>query len=356
MARPQAWLDAYMRDNAGAVCGGRCDCPRPAFKAPNWSKGRRPTRFEARLAELAARTTAPRAASKRSSLIHISTMRSTAAPTGQSALSRSPARSSTAKPRPGPRAATASPKRSKRACAATSSRPLSCASTAPAGRSWRRNGSARPCSPPRNRNCRWWCRWAASRRRAAIGSAIRRFNLRRSHRPSRIDRVFGIIGRAQGRWTTLASGPTGSRRHPLSAARLFTALRPKRQLIQAGLQSTSYGKFSRCRQSRRKSPADTNARRAAGGTAARRAIGGWSTLAGLTTHAKRAARKMGDKRGVTYSTYRQWQEEPRGSHRRSEGQGSARRLRCAEAEPEQASPRQSARCRLSVGAVDRPLP
>ena len=63
--------------------------------------------------------------------------------------------------------------RSRTASATRASRRWSCGSTAPAARCSPPSASARRCSTPRRRRSRSSCRWAASPRRAAIGSRRR---------------------------------------------------------------------------------------------------------------------------------------------------------------------------------------
>ena len=157
-----------------------------------------------------------------------------------------------------PPAATPSPRRSRTGMRDKASRRSSSASTAPAARCSPPSASARRCSRPRRTGSRSSCRWAASPRRAAIGSRPRPTSSTPSPRPSP-DRsaCSASLPSFQGTLQKLGIGADGVKTTPLSGEPdLLKGPSPEvNRLIQTGVEAM-YGRFiSLVAAARHKTPA-----------------------------------------------------------------------------------------------------
>jgi protease-4 len=162
----------------------------------------------------------------------------------------------------------------------------------PAARRSPRSGSARRCSPPRRRACRWWSRWAAVA--ASGGYWVATAGDKIFAEPSTITGsigVFGLLPSFEGALPSSASAPTASRRRRCRASPTCCAgPRPKptgccRWASRAPTGASSL--WSRRRASCR-SRGSTRSPRAGSGTAAPPASSAWSTRsAGSTTRSPR---------------------------------------------------------------------
>ena len=184
-ARPKAKIDAFLKDMTGAVDAAGGDIAKAALDGRAGRQDRRPPSVRSALAELGGDDDNDAAGYRQIKLdacIADTVDRKPQRPDRHRHHRRQDRR------RQGRgrhrRRRHASPGRSRTALRDEGSRRWWCGSTAPAGRCWRPSASARRSSPPRPRKCRWWCRWAASPHRAAIGSRPRPTSSSPSRRPS----------------------------------------------------------------------------------------------------------------------------------------------------------------------------
>ena len=183
--RPKAKVQPYMANPVGAVEAAGGDMARAALAAGLVDKLADREAFEARLAQLGGddETAAGYRAIELGAYIADRgdvTKRMSA----RSASSPSPGPSSTAKPAPGTAGGDTIADAIDEAVSKGGLKALVVRVEAPAGRSSRPSGSARPSSTPSGRRCRWSCRWAASRHRAATGLRRRPTSSSPSRRPS----------------------------------------------------------------------------------------------------------------------------------------------------------------------------
>ena len=214
-----------MMNPVAAVAASGGDLARAALAAGLVDKLADREQFEARLARARRRARIRPRAIRRSSS---ATMSATLVPTTTRRLDRRRHRRRHDRRRRGfgrePPAATASPTDRQGGAPTAGSRRWSCGSTARAARCSPPSGSASRCSTPSRRSCRSWCRWAASPRRAAIGSRPRPTSSLPSRRRSPGRSACSASSQAsRDRCRSSESAPTGSRRRRCRASPICSA-------------------------------------------------------------------------------------------------------------------------------------